>query len=236
MPNIASPLGQTSFALPPGPQPFNQKPWSNPIRYPLNRQYGRDFTAYTGRTSGTNPMDRNLSIRGFTTPSTNIVVPGGGQPIEVFHDTLGCAIYWAAPSGDFEILVEFTGYLGGIAEMIGPMIVDSSGAGVGCSSYNNPGALYTWVLSGWAYQSTGNPTGGAAPFNQPHLWYALKKSGTSYTARVSTNGTSFGSATTAVTSAITPAYIGFGRFYNETGGWYRLYRFNVYPGPTFFPG
>jgi len=212
--------------------------WSNPVwmRPGLSSPYARDFTAMPGRAS----LDRVVRNRGFSTPSTSILVPGGGQPVEVYFDTQGAAVYWQAPPGDWEIVVEFSGYSagnGGI-EMVGPFTVDASGTGQACTQYNNPAGVVNWGLSSWAYASSGNTatwTGG--PFNdQRRMWQTLRKSGTAYTGKHSDDGSTWTSYQTANTWAGTPVWIGVGRFYTAIQFWWRLWRVTVWPGPTFFPG
>lgn len=228
-PLVGQPISQASFGVSPGPVSFNAKAWSNPIRYPINRPYGRDLVAETGRQS----FDRHILNRGFASPSTSIYVPGTGQPVEVLFDAAGAALYWPAPSGDFEIVLEYGSYYNANNEMIGPMIVDSTGAGVGASVYNNPNGNYTWGLLAWSYNASG-PTAGWTPVSDGrHMWQSLRKSGTSYISRHSDDGATW-TATSTLTSSITPAYIGVGRFYSAAGGWYRLYRLNVFSGTAPF--
>lgn len=211
--------------------PYNGKPWSNPIRYKL-AVAGRDFCSYSGRTA----LDRSVSNRGFATPASSIYVPGGGQPVEVSFDTQGAALYWPAPSGDFEIVLEFAGYANRSSEMVGPFIVDSTGAGIGASVYNNPVNAFVWVLSSWAYSATGPSASWTMADDQRHLWIALRRSGTAYSVRSSNDGATWTSSSSTQTSTITPAWIGIGRFYQGLPPWYRLYRLNVFGGPTYFPG
>jgi len=212
--------------------PFNQRTWSNPVRYRMS-SYGRDFTALRNRPD----LDRRVANRGFSAPAASILVPGGGQGVEVLLDASAAALYWPAPPGDWEIVVEFAGYTAiANTEMAGPFAVDSSGTGVGASQYNNSAGIYCWNLVSWAYSSTGGSAAWSSPITRQHMWQTLKKSGTTYTARHSDDGSTFTAYTANTTWAGTPAWIGFGRFTAGTIGWYHLYRLNVYPAPAFFTG
>lgn len=220
---VVSPIPQqSSFGVPPGPVPFARKTWDNPIRYRLNRAYGDEFE-YANLTQFNRRWQRH------TVPDTSLGFPGGSS-IELYPSSQGSAIYRPAPSGDFEMLLEYSGEASN-NDMFGLYVVDANGSGQGCSLYS--GSVYNWTVTTWNYSGSGNNTALAYPDTR-HTWIALKKSGTSYTAKGSTDGATFSSYTSANTNAIVPVYIGIGRMYTNATGSLSLHRLNVYPGPTFF--
>lgn len=125
--------------------------------------------------------------------------------------------YWQnAPSGDFEVILSSLTHVGDGSgdSMSGPFIVDSSGAGIGVSPFNE--SLYAWNLSGYAYSGY---TGGSVwigsriqETGQRH-WLSLKKVGTNYSAAYSADGKIWSPRTTVASWGGTVAKIGFGVFY-----------------------
>lgn len=230
MPNTVN-ISPPSFGLPPGPLPFNGQAWDNPVRYPLNRGYGDEFSYPTGVTG----FNRRWKNRGFSAFTTNVDFSPGSAMLTHF-DAQGAAIYTTAPAGDFEILLQYS--LGSPATnvMVGPLIVDTAGAGYGCSPYNDANA-YLWRLSGWAYSATGPSIVGAgtALANKLVIFALLRRVGTTYSCRFSANGSTFlGPSTGDTTVSFTPAYIGVGRFLSADGGAVTLHRFNVFPAASYF--
>ena len=100
--------------------------------------------------------------------------------------------------------------------MIGIFMLDSSGNGVACSQYNGPSATYTWTITTYAYNSTGQSTAvGGSDF-----WLRLRKSGTSYYVATANHDATrsfdlqpYGTESTAITNASTVSQIGFGQMY-----------------------
>ncbi len=111
------------------------------------------------------------------------------------------------------------------ARMIGIVIVDSAGNGVGISSYTDGNAYFCTIGAGgtnWIYQAAlqtlagaGQPsTGGGRGIT---LWFRLKKTGTTYDAWLSASGRAwdFHSLGTT-TNAFTVAYMGWGILFPNT--------------------
>jgi hypothetical protein len=153
----------------------------------------------------------------------------------------GEGLYRDAPSGDFEIVAEINGITLDsataailFANMIGIAILDSSGNGIGASLYTG-GNAYTWSIATYAYSNTRNNVAFTTNGGFKH-WISLRKDGTDYSTRVSMDGSTWTSFTTAYSSAHTVAQVGIGRFYNggPTVQEIEVPRFNIYPGPTFF--
>jgi hypothetical protein len=143
-----------------------------------------------------------------------------------------------APAGDFELVLTMRTF--GVLDqmMIGLVILDVSGNGVGASTYNSPESLYTWGVTAYAYASTQTSLAPSpnlasagnfvARVGMP-FWIALNKTGTAYKTRYSANGKDWSAYTGTYTSAITVAKIGFGRIYNTAnfGTSMAVDRFNV---------
>jgi hypothetical protein len=112
--------------------------------------------------------------------------------------------------------------------MFGPIIVDSSGNGVGATAFND--ALWVWNISGWVQSGSG--ASGASAFFALALtgfpyWLKLRKAGTDYYASISWNGYRWSDETSAYSSAGARDHIGFGRFYRSSNIQVLVDRFNV---------
>lgn len=227
MPVIAPPLADIMPGLPPGPIPFGRKAWDNPVRFRLNRPYGDEFEHQDFRSLSRRWELRNAVAADFSFP--------GGSTIEWIPSGAGSALLMPAPPGDFEIVLEFSGaHALTNNSFVGPCIVDASGAGEQTAGF---GSLYTFLLTGYAYGNAQQLVAIGSDTAAPHCWITLKKSGTDYSCRGSITGTSWTAFNTPTSNAMVPAKIGILRGYvgGETS-WLHLHRFNVYPGPTFFPG
>ncbi len=119
-----------------------------------------------------------------------------------------------APAGDFEIVLSFAQYVSSTGSACGPVIIDSTGAGMCAFIYDSGLVAYLGVLSGYAYASF--PTTIAfdsnAYRNMIRLWLGLRKVGTTYSMRYSRNGYVWSPYSAGSTSGITVDRIGFGRF------------------------
>lgn len=201
----------------------------DPILHPINATYGDEFQVSTLNAAWTT---RNLA-------GGDVVFPYGAPGVRLAFDAVGDAILRAAPAGDFEIVVSMQGgYSPAQGQIIGPVILDSSGNGFGVSWYpDSGGSIWNWAVASYAYSASGNNvTGLGYPFGMGNPFYlGLRKTGTSYQSRFSKDGITWTALTTANTSAITPANIGVCRLFAGAGdSQFYLRRFNVYAGPTFY--
>ena len=208
--------------------PFTRKAWDDPIKYKLSRSYGDEFE-YDNFAQ----MQRRWNMQGVG--ASAFAFPGGSA-VE-FYPSTNQGLWMYAPSGDFEAVLEFspTKTGGGMCPSIG--LLDSTFAGYATSFYDD-GNVYTWVIgSSMAYSSTSNNLGSHGTTDGRHCWIALRRTGSTVQGRFSTNGTSWGSL--AGSGSLAPATynrIAIFKPWSTDPGWTRLHRFNVYPGPTFFPG
>ena len=129
----------------------------------------------------------------------------------------GDHLYIADPGGDLEAMWHFSDLVDHNG-MYGIGFVDNSGTGHCFVQYQN--VLYQMAATTYQYSGTGASVGSftydrANGFG--HMWIAVKRVGTSLTARFSLNGTSFSSATTGVTNS-TSTRIAVGRWYGGNGG------------------
>lgn len=154
------------------------------------------------------------------------------RAMQLHFDAQGDNILQTAPAGDFELIVGIRN-LSNYGTMSGLMIVDSAGSGVGFSPYND-GSCYTWNISTYNYGSTGTQLAGAAPVLNGAFWLSLKKVGTNYTGKISTDGVTWSSGVTTG-NAFTVNRMGIGRLFT-TGGdiTIDITRFNYYPSPNYF--
>lgn len=201
----------------------------DPTIHPLNATYGDEFQVSTLDVAWTK---RNMA-------GGDVVFPYGGPGVRLAFDAAGDAILRPAPAGDFEIVVSMQGgFSPAQGQMIGPVILDSSGNGYGVSWYpDSGGSIWNWGVTAYGYASSGNnATGLNYPFGLGNPYYlGLRKTGTSYQSRYSKDGVTWTGLTTANTSAITPANIGLCRLFAGAGdSQFYLRRFNVYAGPTFY--
>jgi hypothetical protein len=160
---------------------------------------------------------------------------------ETFHDGTWLTVnlnsgnvqqqyHQAAPSGDFTIVWSGSTWTNTANIMIGPMIIDSAGAGVCFSLYDSPVAAYMWVMSGYVHSVSG--TSITSHFNKQYggerIWYALNKTGTNYKGRYSYDGCNWSPWTADQAWAGTVDRIGFGRIYGSPStNIMNIDRFNV---------
>jgi len=205
----------STFRLPP----------DDPTLHPINATYGDEMDSV--------PLDAAWTKRNIGT--SEVLVPAStyfSAGTTVLFDAQGDAILRAAPSGDFEIVAGFKGdEFGG---MTGLCILDSIGTGAAYSPYND-GNTYMWAITTYNYAASG-PNNGARPAANMVYWLSLKKVGTNYTGRFSADGINWTGFTSNLSSGITPAKIGVLRAFTSggTSGTFTIYRFNVYPSPTFY--
>jgi hypothetical protein len=111
--------------------------------------------------------------------------------------------------------------------MVGPVILDATGAGVGFSTYND-NTTRMWNITAYAYASTG-PSGSGCPTTHDY-WLALRRNGDSYTGRwCAADGATWSAYSTAIAKAgWTPDRIGIMRLYTNSSPVFELSRFNVY--------
>lgn len=174
----------------------------------LDATYGDDFTGAS--------LNGRWTRHGM--PATETFQDGGGSWMSYLPTAQGQFYLQAAPAGDFTIVL--AGSLAGSPTCgmnLSPIIIDSSGNGVGCAEYSGQG-FGTFNLSAYGWSSWGNAlVGGPSGEYQSSLmkvWMQLRKVGTSYSARYSFNGFIWSPYTTAITWAGTPASIGFGNAYS----------------------
>ena len=130
-----------------------------------------------------------------------------------FGSTVDQSYFQTAPAGDFEIIFSFS-LFSAATHMYGPMIISTTGAGVGASPYDNGQSVFQANLSGYQYSSSGNnvPLHSVGYMDMQKIWIGLKKVGTAYSCRYSQNGSTWSPYTATTTNAFTVDRIGFGRF------------------------
>lgn len=208
--------------------PFSRRAYDNPARYKLNGAYGDEFE----EASFAELQKRGWLFRGLTAASFGFP---GGSTLEWLSTAQKDTMYRPCPSGDFEVVLEFSG-AGGARnnDMFGLSIFDASKNGVGFT-FDYDGSSYLWTVTDNAYAGTGNSVASSDPLDGRHVWIGLRKVGTSYYGRQSIDGSTW-TSTAAQTFTNTMRHFGVSRMYGNGSYWKRLHRVNVYAGPTFFPG
>lgn len=176
----------------------------------LHATYGDDFTAGT--------LDAKWTRRNLTSSDDSIDTSDYGCLITNIPNgsPAGRGYLQMAPAGDFSIILSLViwGTNNSANSMFGPMVIDSSGNGIGFSPYDDEKA-YIWNLSSYEYGSTGASMWWTAKDHfagQPH-WLRIRKSGTTYYASASRDGRRW-SPEISGTWGGTVDRIGFGKFYN----------------------
>ncbi len=189
----------------------------------LNATYGDHFTGGS--------LDAKWTRRNLTSGNESYAAWGGTYLINnAYGGTIGQSYYQTTPSGDFEVVVKIVWSDSGNSP-IGPFIVDSSGAGYLCAQQND-NTWYTWTLSNWLHTAAANAitlgmlTAAARNGDRP-IWMAIRKSGTNYQSRVSINGVTWSAYNTAISNALTPAFIGVGIVSSNSIGFLALDWFDV---------
>jgi len=216
-------------AVPLGPLPFTRKAWDNPFKYKLNRQYGDEFEEMSFR-----DVQRRWKVRNTT--ASEFYFPGGSR-IEWQPNTTSAQLYQPVPQGDFEAVLEMTYPLAGTyGPMFGIAVLDVNGTGYVFTLYTGDTA-YLWHVTAWVYDSgpAGSVAGLGASTQGGHIWLNAKIVGTAMSGRVSLDGSTWSAAVSGAT-VTNAAYLAIGRFHTPQASWANMHRFNVYPGPTFFPG
>lgn len=131
----------------------------------------------------------------------------------------GDHLYLADPGGDLEAMIHFSD-TDDANGMFGIGFIDNSGNGHCFVQYQNN--LYQMAAASNLYSGTGTNIGSQtidATNTFAHQWIAVKRVGTTLTARMSRDGTSagFSSATTGVTNS-TSTRIAVGRWFGGNGG------------------
>lgn len=125
--------------------------------------------------------------------------------------------YQNAPAGDWEIMwAGIREPITAIQMMVGPLVIDSTGAGRAVCWYTD-GNVYEMLLTAYTYASTGPTVTRNVALDGVKHWLALKKSGTSYTARFSLDGINWSEYSAGSTWTGTVDKIGFGRFWTNSG-------------------
>lgn len=190
-----------------------------PVRYilkTLHATYGDDFTAaaLAGKWShGGNSAAGQVTMQ---------IDPDSPSPTWMRWNRTGIAnggyIYQTAPAGDFSLITRLTTqHSASSSFMVGPVIYDGSGNGVGCCLYTgSPNAVLVGIVSAGVYlgpfQSTPLPSvgwGGEIQFLK------LRKSGTNYFASGSFDGEKWMPESASVSFATTPTRIGIGHFFGS---------------------
>lgn len=227
---FGGPLG-----LPPGQRPLtavtNGWTWDDPRKYPLNAD-GSEM-----RYSSWAEMALDGWQRSGLTDADFVFL---GDAVEVRFPAQTARLFRPCPPGDVEVVAHLTGPQGGEsvthAAMIGPVIVNSVGAGIGGSLYYNAAGWYSWNVSSWAYASTAINAGESitAYLDGQSYWASLAKLGTSGVWRVSGNQSTWNAQAEEswTPSAFTPAYVGIARLYTLGGANPRvlIHRFRVTGG------
>ncbi len=149
----------------------------------------------------------------------------GGNASKQYHQS--------APAGDFEVQMRMT-MLGPNVQVIGPMIIDSAGNGVLASFNTTDNIFVIWTLSAYAYSSNIGTvaertlSGGAGSYGAIPIWFAIRKVGTTYSARWSADGIAWSSYLTgSPAQTFTVHRIGFGRALNTATNWIDVDWFDV---------
>jgi len=152
-----------------------------------------------------------------------------GSPVSrQYHQT--------APTGDFEVQMKLL-ILGPSQQVLGPMIIDASGNGVLASFNQTDNIFVLWKLSAYAYNGNigtvteRNVGAQSGTHGETPMWFAVRKVGTTYSARFSVDGISWSSYLTGSSpQTFTVDRIGFGRALNTNTNWIDVDWFNVVLG------
>lgn len=193
--------------------PFDVGGGSDPRAYPaaytldaLSIGSGIEFDDAAGTPSG-------MSVLGTIGSGDNVSMPG----LDLILDA-GDHYYIADPGGNLEVMLHFSGTYdeGG---MYGVGFIDNSGNGHCFVQYQD--TLYQMAAASAQYSGTGASQAKAVDNINTwgHQWIAVKRVGTTLTARMSVDGTAagFSAATTGVTNS-TSTRIAIGRWYSGNGG------------------
>lgn len=160
-------------------------------------------------------------------------VVGRTAGVSLNFDAQGDGVFRAAPAGDWEIVASLSGpaAMGASSPMISLCALDAAGTGVGLSFYD--AGAHRWTITTYAYSATAATVATTLP-GSAEYWLALKKVGTTYSGRVSINGTAW-TAIPGTATGPTPTQVGMIRaFAGSDAGVFTLYRFNVYPSPGYY--
>lgn len=132
----------------------------------------------------------------------------------------------SAPSGDFTVELDMT--LTDTAHMMGPVILDDNGNGIGATWYTNPAAALVISVSNYSYGGSFAQVGTTQSAGR----LRITKAGTTYTVAYSAdNGATWTAETSALTWTGTPTQIGALATY-LTQGSVKLIEFKVAQTPT----
>lgn len=173
----------------------------------LHGTYGDHFTG-TG-------LDAKWTRVGYVSGDETYQVAATYMQVQTARGA-GNYYYQAAPAGDFSIVMGLSvQQQSGV--MFGPLILTAAGAGVCAAAYSGSDGYYALGVTSVAYNSSATVVVGnsySAYSSGGRAWIRLRKSGTSYRTAISFNGQFWQRETAALTSAITPARIGFGSILN----------------------
>ena len=179
---------------------------------PLNGTYGDDFAASS--------LDARWTKHNIVTCDLTFQ-DGGGSWMSALPQSghADQSIFQSYTPGVNEFVVAQTNFqTTSTGLMVGPMIVDASGNGVGCCLYDNAVGFYLFNIASYAYSSTlGTPFTNGNWGDQfqigAQVWYSLKDNNNgTYTTRFSLNGLIWSPSITATPSAFTANRVGWGRF------------------------
>jgi hypothetical protein len=131
-----------------------------------------------------------------------------------------------APAGDFSLEVDMSQWSTATTHLCGPVIISSTGAGIGVGIRNGNG-VFLVNLAAYVFSSYGNSLAGFSSLNTSRCWLRLNKSGNNYTVQYSLNGQVWSPPSTATTNAFTVDRIGVGCVFSDTSGEALFSRFNV---------
>lgn len=189
----------------------------------LHATYGDDFTGALN----TGLWTRRTVTSGEET--ANVGSSNGWMAVDLSSGAASRLYLQTAPAGDFEIIYSAMHWATAAGHMTGPVIIDSTGAGVAAFFYNSAVLFYLGVMSGYAYSSFPQTLYVEdLETSTTRVWIGLKKSGTNYSARYSLNGEVWSPYTATSSQAFTVDRIGFGRILGTpTAQRMTIDRFNV---------
>ena len=182
----------------------------------IDGTYGDDFDGAS--------LDARWTLKGRSAGDCAFQL-GGGSWMDLTLDTTQAEGYLqTAPGGDFTLTwagsLTPTGSTTVDAEMVGPVIVDTNGSGIGVHFYYNSPGLYLSSISTYSYAAMRYILGlGAYGYTSAgiKMWLQINKTGTNYKGRFSYDGYTWSAWTTAYSDAFTVDRVGVLRVYGTAG-------------------
>lgn len=172
----------------------------------LHATYGDDFAG----SLDTGKWTRRTVTSGEET--ANVGSSNGWMAVDFSSGAASRLYLQTAPAGDFEIILSMAQWASASGHMCGPVIIDSSGAGVAAFFYNSSVLFYLGVLSAYAYASFPQTLFVEdIETSTTRMWIGLRKVGTAYSVRYSLNGEVWSPYSATSTQSFTVDRIGFGR-------------------------